>query len=76
MNKYSIMEIVEGIVEEADELKGQKELTDIEYGKLLAYASTLSIIQGACSGYDLKEIGLDFDIDKKYLIEGGPKLTE
>lgn len=41
--------------------------TKVEYGELLAYAESLSIIKDACSGYDLAELGLDFDIDLKYL---------
>lgn len=61
------MEIIENIKEAADELKEQKTRTKVEYGELLAYAESLTIIKDACAGYDLKELGLDFDIDEKYL---------
>ena len=66
---HLIQEIVENITEAADELlsKGRGNLDQMEFGELLAYAESLSIIQGAFAGYDLAEIGLDFDIDAKYL---------
>ena len=67
MNKNLIIEIVENIKENADELKAKEKLNDVEYGELLGYAEALSIIKDAHAGYDLKEIGLDFDIDEKYL---------
>ncbi len=68
MNKNNIMQIVEDIIKSADELKAKKDLTEGEYGELIAYAETLCIIQDACAGYDLSEIGLDFDVDEKYLL--------
>lgn len=67
MSKDIIIEIVENIKEAADELKSQDCRTKVEYGELLAYAESLTIIKDACSGYNLKELGLDFDIDKRYL---------
>lgn len=67
MNKDLMKEIVEGIVEAADELREKKDLNLVEQGQLIAYAESLSIIRDACAGYDLSEIGLDFDIDAKYL---------
>lgn len=67
MSKDIIIEIVENIKEAADELKSQNSRTKVEYGELLAYAESLTIIKDACSGYNLKELGLDFDIDKRYL---------
>lgn len=69
MGVNSIKSIVEYIVEELDELKGKETLTDMEFGQLLAYAESLSIIQSVCAGYDLAEIGLDFDVDEKYLLQ-------
>lgn len=60
-------EIIENIKEAADELKEQSTRTKVEYGELLAYAESLTIIKDACAGYDLSELGLDFDIDGKYL---------
>lgn len=67
MSEDILIEIIENIKEAADELKEQKSRTKVEYGELLAYAESLTIIKDACAGYDLKELGLDFDIDKKYL---------
>lgn len=67
MNKEMLVEIVENIKEQADELRQQDSRNEVEYGTLLGLAESLSIIKGACAGYDLAEIGLDFDIDKKYL---------
>lgn len=68
MNKNNIREIVEGIVDAADELFEKTERDLVEQGQLIAYAESLSIIRDACAGYDLKEIGLDFDIDARYLV--------
>ena len=67
MNKDLLIEIIENIKEAADELKDQNDRTEVEYGELLAYAESLTIIKDACMGYDLKELGLDFDIDATYL---------
>ena len=67
MNKDILIEIIENIKEVADELKGQNDRTEVEYGELLAYAESLTIIKDACAGYDLTELGLDFDIDATYL---------
>lgn len=68
-NMNLIREIVENITESADELlaKGKNNLNLVEQGQLLAYAEALSIIRDTLSGYDLKAISLDFDIDAKYL---------
>lgn len=68
MNKNIMLEIVEGITDSADELLKKRDRSDMEQGQLIAYAEALSIIRDACAGYDLKEIGLDFDIDSRYLI--------
>jgi hypothetical protein len=68
MNKNNIREIVEGILDAADELLEKPERDLVEEGRLIAYAESLSIIRDACAGYDLREIGLDFDIDAKYLV--------
>lgn len=67
MNHNILAEIVENIKESAAELKGKENLTDVEYGELLAYAECLSIIKDANAGYDLSALGLDFDIDAEYL---------
>ncbi len=70
MNENHIKEIVENITEAADELlhKGQANLDPVEYGELLAYAECLCIIRDALSGQNLAAVGLDFDIDEKYLV--------
>jgi hypothetical protein len=62
-------DIVENIIAEADELrnKGKENLDPFEQGQLLAYAESLCIIRDELAGTDLASIGLDFDIDKKYL---------
>lgn len=62
-----MQEIVECIVEQADELSCKEHKNDMDRGILLGLAESLSIIRDACAGYDLSEIGLDFDIDEKYL---------
>lgn len=67
MNENILREVVEGIVDAADELLALKDRNLVEQGQLIAYAESLSIIRDACAGYDLKEIGLDFDIDARYL---------
>ena len=66
--KNIIREAVEEIRREADELKA-KQRTEYEDGQLLGLASALDIIKSACLGYDLEELGLDFDVDKTYLVE-------
>ena len=68
MSVNMLREIVEGIVEAADELRNKTDRDLVEQGQLIAYAESLSIIRDACAGYDLKEIGLDFDIDARYLL--------
>lgn len=67
MGINNILEIISCVKEEIEELRSKETLSEQEYGQLLAYAETLSIIQSACAGYDLAEIGLDFDVDERYL---------
>lgn len=67
MNKNLMKEIIEDIVEAADELLEKKDRDLVEQGQLIAYAESLCIIRDAYAGYDLADIGLDFDIDAKYL---------
>ena len=66
MNENQILEVVESLTSLADEIKGKGKVSDLEYGQLLAYAEALTIIRDLYEG-DLSNIGLDFDIDKKYL---------
>ena len=67
MNENLTREIVEGIMEAADELLTVENRNEIQQGQLLAYAESLSIIRDALAGYNLASIGLDFDIDAQYL---------
>lgn len=67
MNENLTREIVEGIMEAADELLTVENRNEIQQGQLLAYAESLSIIRDALAGYNLASIGLDFDIDARYL---------
>lgn len=66
MSDGVLIEIIENIKEAAAERKKEK-IDDVGYGELIGLAESLSIIQDACAGYDLKSLGLDFDIDKTYL---------
>lgn len=69
MNKELLKEIVDNIKESADELLDRNKKMDlVEQGELIAYAEVLNIIQDSVSGYDVKEVGLDFDIDNRYLL--------
>ena len=66
MSEGLLNEVVSNIIEYADEIKDSGAKDDLNYGKLLAYAEALSIIRDVYDG-DLSKIGLDFDIDKRYL---------
>lgn len=66
-NLNIIKQIVEDIIENIDEIAKLKEKSNLDKGQLIAYVETLSIIQSAMGERDFKEIGLDFDVDKKYL---------
>ena len=68
MNKNILLEIINEITAEADEVLETKNKTDYENGQLLAFSTALSIIKDSLSGYDLKEYGIDYDIDNRYLI--------
>ena len=67
MNKDIMKEIIENIMENADELKSKEVLNEVEFGELLGYMEALTIIKGACAGYDVEALGLGFDIEKEYL---------
>lgn len=62
-----LADVVAEIIESADEVKGKEQQDDQDYGQLLAYAEVLSILRDACDEEDLEEVGLAFDIDKRYL---------
>lgn len=67
MTDNMLAEVIESIVESADEIRSQETRSEQDYGKLLAYAEALSAIRDACDSEKLKVVGLDFDIDKRYL---------
>lgn len=67
ISKERMADIVASIMEDADEIKAQGNNDAQDFGQLLAYAEALSIIRDACDPDDLATIGLDFDIDKRYL---------
>jgi hypothetical protein len=66
MSNERLRDVVMAILEAADEIKAKTDGDAQDYGQLLAYAECLSIIRDAYDG-DLLEIGLDFDIDRRYL---------
>lgn len=66
--KNLVKEIVEGILEAADELHANKNRDLVQQGELIGYAESLCMIRDALAGHDLSEYGLDFDIDSKYLL--------
>ncbi len=67
MKHELIHDAVMGIMESADEILEKANKTDFDNGQLTAYAEALCILQDAFRGYDLAKIGLDFDVDEKYL---------
>lgn len=67
-NDYVLHELVSSIKESADEIRGKANRSELDYGMLLAYAEALSIIRDACGEDNLHNIGLDFDIDARYLL--------
>lgn len=60
-------DIVASIAESADEILQKENRDSQDFGQLLAFAESLSIIRDACEADELRDIGLDFDIDAKYL---------
>lgn len=67
ISKERMADIVASIMECADEIRFQEHRDSQDFGQLLAYAESLSIIRDACDPDDLNDIGLDFDIDARYL---------
>lgn len=67
MSENALCDVIAAIIEAADEIREKSERDAQDYGQLLAYAETLSIIRDACDPDKLKEFGLDFDIDKRFL---------
>ena len=67
MRINQLAEIVALLMESADEIKAKTNSDSQDYGQLLAYAEALSIIKDVCDEDDVKAVGLNFDIDKRYL---------
>lgn len=67
MTLNMLSDVVASIVESAEDVKNKKVQDAQDYGRLLGYAETLSIIRDACDEDELSTIGLDFDIDKRFL---------
>lgn len=67
MSNEKLSDIIAAIIDAADEIKSKKEIDSQDFGQLLAYSETLSIIKDACDPDILEDIGLNFDIDKRYL---------
>lgn len=67
MTTDALSDVIAAIIEAAEEIRGKSNRDSQDYGQLLAYAETLSIIRDACDPDDLNEVGLDFDIDKRFL---------
>lgn len=62
-----IADVVLEIISRADETKRLYAGNDVEYGRLLGYAETLSIIKQEYMQNETIFKLLDFDIDKRYL---------
>jgi hypothetical protein len=62
-----LKDIIREIIQNADEVFKEKDGSEFYEGKMLAYNEVLSIIKDYLTGYDLKEFGLDIDIDNKYI---------
>ena len=67
MSLDRLADVVSSIIEAADEVKNKDNRDAQDYGRLLAYAEVLSVIRDSCDSDDLEKIGLDFDIDERYL---------
>lgn len=68
MSNEKLADVVANIIDAADEVRNKKTRDAQDYGQLLAYAEALSIIRDAFIPGDLAEIGLNFDIDIRYLL--------
>ena len=61
-----LKQIVQEIIEDADEASSPGESNDVDFGKLLAYTNVLKTIWFYCSEEEREAIGLDFDIEERY----------
>ena len=69
LNIYQLTEVVENLKECADELlsAGRENLDLVQTGQLIGIAQALQILRENTAEENLKAVGLDFDIDAKYL---------
>ena len=67
VTKDRLRDVILSIMDAADEIRSKENIDNLDYGQLLAYAEVLSIIRDSCDPDDLQELGLSFDIDKRYL---------
>ncbi len=62
-------EIVSELKIQAQELHDDGSRNDFDQGMLVGLVEALTLIHDVCIGYDLRDIDLDFDVDKAYLCE-------
>ena len=65
-NESIFRDIIDDIKEDLEDTIKEDD-REFKQGKLLAYNEILSNIQRQLRAYDLKALGLDFDIDEKIL---------
>lgn len=61
-----VKQYVDYIKESIEEMK-QEEKNDYNFGVVVGYVESLSILKSLYDEDEWKAIGLDFDLDKKYL---------
>lgn len=62
-----VKQYIDYIKESIEETK-QEEKSDYNFGVVVGYVESLSILKSLYDEDEWKEIGLDFDLDKKYLV--------
>ncbi len=62
-----VKQYVDYIKESIEEMK-QEEKNDYNFGVVVGYVESLSILKSLYDEDEWKAIGLDFDLDKKYLV--------
>ncbi|MBE6083217.1 MAG: hypothetical protein E7205_11095 [Tissierellaceae bacterium] len=72
-NESIFRDIIDDIKEDLEDTIKEDD-SEFKQGKLLAYNEILSNIQRQLRAYDLKALGLDFDIDEKILNSKDMKL--
>ena len=69
MNEFVLSEIIENIMDLLKEYEGRDkaDLSQEEIGRVFAYAECLQIIHDDIPEGIRKRVGIDFDIEKRYL---------